>query len=79
MAAAVAAVRRVMEEGDEGAGGGGVGGVSGRRGNNSPEARPCRLTVSTPVLKAPMVSPLESGIVQNALNICFQFELAPIL
>ena len=33
----------------------------------------CRLSVSNPQLKAPMVSALETVISQNAFNPCFQF------
>ena len=35
----------------------------------------CRLTVSKPVLKAPMVSALETRM---AFNVCFQFQLSPL-
>jgi len=38
----------------------------------------CRLTVSKPVLKAPMVSALETIIWQTAFNCCFQSQLAPL-
>ena len=37
----------------------------------------CRLTVSNPVLKAPLGSALEPKIAQTAINVCFQSQLAP--
>ena len=38
----------------------------------------CRLTVSTPVLKAPMVSALETLISSVAFSVCFQCQPAPL-
>jgi len=38
----------------------------------------CRLTVSKPVLKAPMVSALETIISFTAFKLCFQILLAPL-
>jgi len=38
----------------------------------------CRLTVSRHVLKALMVSALETRISYTAFNVCFQFQLAPL-
>ena len=38
----------------------------------------CRLTVSKPVLKAPMLLTLESGISYTAFNVCYQFQVAPL-
>jgi len=38
----------------------------------------CRLTVSKSMMKAPLVSALETVISQTALNVCFQFQLAPL-
>jgi len=38
----------------------------------------CRLTVSEPVLKAPMVSALETKIRCSAFKFCFQFQLVPL-
>jgi hypothetical protein len=43
-----------------------------------PEVGRCTLTLSKSVLKAPMVSALESKISQTAFNCCFQFQLAPL-
>jgi hypothetical protein len=54
-----------------------------RMDNRRPEfyypVRRCRLTVSKPVFKAPMVSALETTRSQTAFNVCFQFQLAPLL
>jgi hypothetical protein len=38
----------------------------------------CMLTVSTPVLRAPLVSALESYNMCTAFKHCFQFQLAPL-
>ena len=38
----------------------------------------CRLTISKPVLKASMVSALETRTSLTAFNGCFQFKLAPL-
>jgi hypothetical protein len=38
----------------------------------------CRLTVLNPVLKAPMVSALETINSSPAFKICLQFQLAPL-
>ena len=38
----------------------------------------CRLTVSKPVFKAPIVSALETTISETAFKVCFQFQLAPL-
>jgi hypothetical protein len=38
----------------------------------------CRLPVSKPVLKAPMVSALETGLSLNAFKCCFQSQFAPL-
>ena len=38
----------------------------------------CRLTVSTPVLKARLVSALEAKMSRTAFKGCFQFQLAPL-
>jgi hypothetical protein len=38
----------------------------------------CRFTVSEPVLKAPMVSALDTIISQTAFILCIQFPLAPL-
>ena len=38
----------------------------------------CRLTVSKPVLKAPVVSALETMIRYIAFKVCFQFQLTPL-
>ena len=40
--------------------------------------RRCSLTVSKLVLKAPMVSALETIMSQAAFNCCCQFQLAPL-
>jgi hypothetical protein len=37
------------------------------------------LTPSTSVLKAPLLSTLETIIAHAAFNVCFQFQLAPLL
>jgi len=39
------------------------------------KVRRCRFTVSNPVLKAPTVSALETGISLSACNVCFQLNL----
>jgi hypothetical protein len=39
----------------------------------------CRMTASKPVLKALMVSALETIIYRAAFKLCFQFKLAPLL
>jgi hypothetical protein len=38
----------------------------------------CRLPVSEPELKAPMISALETIISSTSFNFCFQFQLAPL-
>jgi len=38
----------------------------------------CRLTVSKPVLKAPMESVLEPRMYRIAVKVCFQIQLAPL-
>jgi hypothetical protein len=43
-----------------------------------PEVGRCRLTVSKPVLKAPMVSALETRTRYTAFNFCFQIQLASL-
>ena len=40
--------------------------------------RRCWLTVLKPVLKAPMLSALDTIISQTAFNFCFQIQLAPL-
>ena len=42
------------------------------------KVRRCRLPVSNPVLKAPMVSALGARIGRAAFKLCFQFQLAPL-
>jgi len=38
----------------------------------------CRLTVSKPLLKAPLVPALEATIGSNTFKLCFQIQLAPL-
>ena len=53
---------------------------SGDPANAAPinKVRRCMLSASRPVLKAPMVSALETKIWYTAFNLCFQFQLAPL-
>ena len=45
--------------------------------NAAASVRRCRLTVSEPVLKAPVVSALGTIMSQTAFKLCFQNQLAP--